>query len=433
MSGDVDSILTGGTSFLEGIASIDKPVNWAIGIWATFTVSKVLLGNILPAAVAGLSGSTLGEWLATWLMAGGAGGASIFATLAPIVIPIAAILSIVSVGLNKNTKIDAKLEEGDIEGANNTATNLMNWAIAGSGPIQLPVQVLPETANIPEAVAEAFNEAWANLGTEDLSQYLENSTATGITQGVINGLNNVLAYSDTGSLASVISAGIDLGIDMASPTAVTKLQQILTEGFPVAETIADGISGVEDISPFEAASLATNLETASGYLDNIIGQVGSEAWANFKADIALFGGEGEGSLAGAFSAGQTAAESLMTFLNTDFTDALNTVVSLFSRLMTGHWNINVTVSYLGATRNQTGGSILPSQLSIVGETGTELFSPPTRGHITSHSELSSILSQVGRSGGKSGNEYNIQVTGSPVAMTEDELLRTLRRVEFLHG
>jgi TP901 family phage tail tape measure protein len=303
--------------------------------------------------------------------------------------------------------------------------------------------IVEEVRGLVEQIVSEFNTLF---GEADFA--LTETEGASMAQGIVDGL--LAAFSVTTIKAETLYA---LATNMAgalfnafaqggNAEAIAMLQDV---GLEWARIISESMDA-ELFDPKNALSnfvtIVTDLKTASTGLDagfsmaqsaieKIIGYVGDgTVWKTFVSDVATLGGEGVGSFGFAFVQGYTEADNLKTFLEGDFLTALDRIVALFNSLMSGNWSIKVSVIYESLNKWQTGGSAIPGNFGTVGETGTEFFAPPIRGHVTSHSELSSILSGGGK---ETKKEINMNITGSPVQMTEDELMRMLRRVEFLYG
>jgi len=91
--------------------------------------------------------------------------------------------------------------------------------------------------------------------------------------------------------------------------------------------------------------------------------------------------------------------------------------------------VKLSVDDLGSNRrgyNAFGGTMMPGQVSWVGETGRELWVPQTPGVVVPHNASEALVAS-GALGGGGGNTYNIQLPGPP---TPDpfETMRQLRRL-----
>jgi len=299
------------------------------------------------------------------------------------------------------------------------------------------------------ALAEQIKEGIESMLSSQSFEFTaddQQALALAIVNAIANGLNSVpLDSAIMTSLAIKIVNGL-LDATKEAKEIYTALEALGQEYALTIETAFSNAFFATDagekivtfttlVSELKTASdnLGTGFSTAAESMETLLGQVGSDIWATFKDQVTTLGGSGVGSFAHAFSQAESAAGNLATFLEGEFTDRITPVVDLFNTLMKGFWDITVTIVYGKPDgSNQTGKPAYAGQMRVVGETGRELFSPPVNGHITSHSQLSNMLAQLGTSEG-GGKQYNITVNGSPNIPTEKEILRQLKNAEFLYG
>lgn len=300
-----------------------------------------------------------------------------------------------------------------------------------------------------DQIVEPFNEFF-NPETFTISPEDGAVMAKAIVDALLGAMAGVEVASEImGVLATRLAEQLyNQYTEGGSGTAVAQLKQI---GDEWARIIEEGLSSTlfstesgKTILEFTALieslktaseNLADGFETAGTQLANILTNIQDVAWTNFMDDAVTLAGEDEGSIAKGFNDGYDGALRLQEFLEGDFSNSLQTAVDLFNQLMQGFWNIKITIVYDAVKgQSQTGSPAYANSTRLVGESGRELFSPPVDGHITSHSQLSNMLSQLGQSdiGGK-GKEFNFNIQGSPVTITEEELFRMQRKAEFLYG
>lgn len=321
--------------------------------------------------------------------------------------------------------------------------------------IQIPAPTLSFTEDIDDEVkglvttiVDKFN-AFFSEGDFKVSAEEGATVAEGIVNGILLALGttdvDVINASVMSTLASSLAGALfnSYATDGEPKTIIASIgsewatiidEALTTDLFSTAgDTLGNFVTIIQDLKT-ASSGLEVGFSTAAEAIETIVGLVADGSiWKSFVADVATLGGETVGSFGFAFAQGYTEATNLQTFLEGEFLDALSKIVSLFNSLMSGNWSIKVSVIYEAlASGFQTGGSMFANQMGIVGETGREFFAPPIRGHVTSHSELSSILSQGNNDGGAK-KEINMHVTGSPVQMTEEQLMGMLRRLEFLYG
>lgn len=348
-------------------------------------------------------------------------------------------------GVGANDLLTGKVKVPDI------TINAPNLTFTG---LDEKVTVLADTLkkNIETALA---------TGNFALNSTFQENLANGVMSALTAGLSGVQA--DTTILGAMIlnivngivtananNAGVTTKLTELAQQWAAQINNIFTANLFTTEsaaTVANVATLIANISA-SSTTLGTGFKEAHTAFGGILTLIKDSFWAGFVAQVQKLGDGGSESFSYVFEQAEQSASNLYDYLTGPFSDGLQGVIDLFNQLMQGNWNMSVSITHFstpfgsGTTgwggrtdegkyggSTQTGGAVtLPT---LVGETGTELFTPPVAGHITSHSLLSNMMTQSDNVGKR--NEYNVSVVGSPVQMTEEELKRMLRNLEVLYG